>query len=191
MTAVAEKLLTEEEYLALEEKSEERHEFVDGVLRLMAGSTDEHNELVLNIATKLLALARTKGCRARAENLRVRLPSGSKRRYYYPDIVVTCEPKDNNKVIENPCVVMEILSDSTEHIDKGEKLETYQRIPSLKQYVLVDQTRHKVEIYTRGEGVWIYQMLESGGFNVAWLDVTMTLDEVYAGLEFSAEQTTQ
>jgi Uma2 family endonuclease len=185
MSVVAEKLLTEEEYLALEEKSEERHEYIDGVLRLMAGGTDEHNEVVLNIATKLLALARVKGCRARAENLMLRLPKGSKRRYYYPDIIVTCEPKDSNKIIEHPCVVMEVLSDSTEHIDKGEKLETYQRIASLKQYVLVDQTRRKVEIYTRGEGVWIYQMLDAGSFNVACLDTVMTLDEVYAGLEFA------
>jgi Uma2 family endonuclease len=80
---------------------------------------------------------------------------------------------------------MEVLSDFTEHIDKGEKLETYQRVASLKQYVLVDQTRRKVEIYTRADGVWIYQMLDEGSFNVACLDTTMTLDEVYAGLEFS------
>jgi Uma2 family endonuclease len=183
MSAVAERLLTEEEYLALEENGEERHEYIDGVLRLMAGTTDEHNELVLNIATKLLVLGRAKGCRVRAENLKLRLPTGSKRRYYYPDIIITCEPKDNNKIIENPCFVVEVLSESTEHIDKGEKLETYQRILSLKQYVLVDQTRRKVEVYTRSESVWIYQMLEAGSFNVACLDVAMTLDEVYAGLE--------
>ncbi len=61
MTAVAERLLTEEEYLVLKTKSAERHEYVDGTLRLMAGGTDEHNEVVLNIATKLLALARAKG----------------------------------------------------------------------------------------------------------------------------------
>ncbi len=188
MSAVAEKLLTEEEYLELEDKSEERHEYIDGTLRLMAGGTDEHNEVVLNIATKLLALGRAKGCRVRAENIMLRLPKGSKHRYYYPDIIITCEPKDNNKIIENPCVVMEVLSDSTEHIDKGEKLETYQRIASLKQYILVDQTRRKLEIYSRDDLGWRYELLESGEFNIACLDVTMTLDEVYAGLEFDLRQ---
>jgi Uma2 family endonuclease len=80
-----------------------------------------------------------------------------------------------------------VLSKSTEHIDKSEKLETYQRTASLKQYVLVDQTRRKVEVYTRSESVWIYQMLESGSFEVACLDVTLTLNEVYAGLEFGTK----
>ncbi len=81
---------------------------------------------------------------------------------------------------------MEVLSDSTEHIDKGEKLETYQLIPSLNQYILVDQTRRKIEMYTRASGVWIYQMLETGEFRVACLDVVVTLNKVYAGLEFTA-----
>jgi Uma2 family endonuclease len=185
MSAVAERLLTEEEYLELEEQSEERHEYVDGTLRLMAGTTDEHNEIVLNIATKLLALGRIKGCRVRAENLKCRLPRGSKRRYYYPDIIIACGPKGDNKIIENPCVVMEVLSDSTEHIDKGEKLETYQRIESLEQYILVDQTRRKLEIYSRDEQGWRYEMLEDGEFKVACLEATLTLEEVYAGLEHS------
>jgi Uma2 family endonuclease len=188
MSLVAEHLYTEEEYLELENKSEERYEFVDGVLRLMAGASDEHIYIVQNFILALALKAREKGCRFLNENKKVRLPVGSKRHYYYPDIVLTCTPQsDDETMLENPCFVVEVLSDSTEHIDKGEKLETYQRIASLRQYVLVDQTRRKVEIYTRGEGVWIYQMLETGSLEVACLDVTMTLDEIYAGLELARE----
>jgi Uma2 family endonuclease len=188
MSAVAEKLLTEEEYLALEEKSEERHEYVEGVLRLIAGATDEHIYIVQNFILALAPKARKKGCQFLNENKKVKLPVGSKKRYYYPDVVLTCSSQTGPKdILENPCFVAEVLSKSTEHIDKGEKLETYQRIPSLKQYVLVDQTRRKVEAYTRSEDVWIYQMLDAGEFQVACLDIAMRLDEVYAGLEFSEE----
>jgi Uma2 family endonuclease len=66
------------------------------------------------------------------ENLKLRLPRGSKRRYYYPDIIVVCSPRsDDKRMIENPCCIFEVLSESTKHIDKGEKLETYQRTESL------------------------------------------------------------
>ena len=176
-------LISEEEYLRLEDESEERHEYVDGVLRLMAGTTEEHNEIVLNIATYLLPIARAKQCRVRTENVKLRLPFGSKRRYYYPDVTVLCAPRGEDKrIIENPCFVVEVLSKSTEQVDRIEKLETYQRIASLMQYVLVDQSKRKVEIYSRDEKGWRYELLEEGSFNVSCLNTVMTLEDVYAGL---------
>jgi Uma2 family endonuclease len=187
MPVVAEHVLSEEEYLKLEEKSKERHEYVDGIVRAMAGTTEEHNDIVLNFATKLLPLARALGCRLRTENLKLKLPVGAKRRFYYPDVIVLCGPRgDDPRMLENPCLVVEVLSDSTAMTDKNEKLETYQRILSIQQYVLVDQSRRKVEIYTRHGEVWIYQMLEDGHFEVNCLSTSMTLDEVYAGLSFTA-----
>lgn len=186
MSEVAERLYTEEEYLRLEDKStEERHEYVDGVLRLMAGSTKTHNLLIQNFVIKLALVARAKTCGLFSENIRVKLPIGSKRRYYYPDIVLTCTSTDNDeRTIENPCLVVEVLSKSTSNIDKGEKLDTYQRIASIKQYVIVDQSKRKIEVYTRQDDKWIYQTLESGQFEIPCLETTMTLDEVYAGLKF-------
>lgn len=185
MPAIAERLFTEEEYLELEDKNEERHEYVDGVLRLMAGTTQKHNDIVQNFVLKLTLLARSKGCRLAVENIRVKLPVGSKRNYYYPDVVLSCNLNDtNSRTIIHPCFVVEVLSKSTAEVDRVEKLETYQRIASIKQYTLVDQTRRKIEMYTRQDSVWIYQLLEEGIFNVACLDTTMTLGEVYAGLTF-------
>jgi Uma2 family endonuclease len=190
MSAVAERLLTEEEYLKLEDEStEERHEYIEGVLRLMAGTTQEHNDIVQNFVFKLMMLAREKSCRLAVENIRVKLPVGSKKKYYYPDVVLTCKPDDGDRrTIENPCFVVEILSKSTSSIDKGEKLDTYQRIASIKQYVIVDQARRKVEVYTRHGEAWIYKMLEAGSFNVACLETTMTIDDVYAGLTFESTE---
>lgn len=177
-------LTSEEDYLKLEDSSEERHEYIDGILRLMAGTTEEHNDIVLNIATKLLPIARAKTCRVRAENVKLRLPIGSKRRYYYPDVVVLCGPRsDDKRILENPCLIVEVLSASTEKIDRVEKLETYQRLASLQQYVLVDQVKRKVEIYSRDEKGWRYELLEKGGFDISCLDTRITLDDVYAGLD--------
>jgi Uma2 family endonuclease len=187
MSLIAERFITEEDYLKLEDKSvDQRHEYVDGVLRLMAGTTQEHNDIAQNFVLKLTLLAREKACRLAVENIRVKFPVDSKKRYYYPDIVVTCKPDDSDRrTIENPCFVVEILSTSTSGIDKVEKLDTYQRIASVKQYVIVDQARRKVEIYTRHNSKWIYEMLESGGFEIPCLNTTMTLDDVYAGLTFN------
>jgi Uma2 family endonuclease len=186
MSQVIERLYTEEEYLKLEDEStEQRHEFIDGVLRLMAGGTKTHNLLIQNFVLKLALVARAKTCGLFAENIRVKLPVGSKKRYYYPDVVLSCKPNDgDSRTIENPCLVVEILSKSTSTIDKGEKLDTYQRIASIKQYVIVDQARRKMEVYTRQDDKWIYQTLESGQFEIPCLETTMTLDEVYAGLTF-------
>jgi Uma2 family endonuclease len=186
MSQVVERLYTEEEYLKLEDEStEERHEYIDGALRAMAGGTKAHNEIINNFVLKLILVARAKTCRLYTENVRVKLPLGLKKRYYYPDVVLTCKPDDgDNRTVENPCLVVEILSKSTSSIDKGEKLDTYQRVASIKQYVIVEQARLKVEVYTRQGDKWIYQTLESGQFEIPCLETTMTLDEVYAGLTF-------
>jgi Uma2 family endonuclease len=186
MSQVAERLYTEEEYLKLEDKRvDERYEFVDGVLRAMAGGTKEHNEVINNFVFKLIMLARAKACKLYTENVRAKLPVGSEKRYYYPDVVLTCKTDDgDDRTVENPCLVVEVLSKFTASIDKGEKLDIYQRIASIKQYVIVDQAQRKVEVYTRQGDKWIYQTLESGQFDVPCLETMMTLDEVYADITF-------
>jgi Uma2 family endonuclease len=138
---------------------------------------------VQNFVLKLTPVTRSLGCRLKVENVRVRLSFGSKRRYYYPDVTVLCGPRGEDKrIIENSCFVVEVLSKSTEQVDRIEKLETYQCIASLQQYVLVDQSKRKIEIYSRDEKGWRYELLEEGSFNVSCLNTVMTLEDVYAGL---------
>ena len=141
-------LITENDYLRLEEASQDRHEYVDGVLRLMAGTTEEHNIVVQNFVLKLATIAREKKCRLVTESVRLRLPFASKRRYYYPDVVVSCGAKHDPHMIDEACLIVEVLSPSTESTDRIEKLEMYQRMVSLRQYILVEPTKFKVEIYT-------------------------------------------
>jgi Uma2 family endonuclease len=97
---------------------------------------------------------------------------------------LTCHPNNGDKrTVENPCLVIEVLSDSTANIDRIEKLETYQRMASIQQYILVDQTRQKVEVYSRHQNKWLYEMLEEGKFEVTCLETVMSVDDVYAGLD--------
>lgn len=175
-------LISEENYLSLEEASQDRHEYVDGVLRLMAGTTEEHNLVVQNFVLKLAMVAREKRCRLVTESVRLRLPLASKRRYYYPDVVVSCGVKHDPHMIEETCLIVEVLSPSTESTDRVEKLEMYQRMASLRQYILVEPAKAKVEVYTRDEKGWRYQLIEKGDFEVICLNTVMTLEDVYAGI---------
>jgi Uma2 family endonuclease len=181
-----ERLMTEAEYLAFEERSRERHEFVDGVLRLMSGTTGAHNEIAQNFVEKLRPLARKKKCRTRIEAVKLRLSHVSSNRYYYPDFMIMCgPPTEDPSIEENPCMVVEILSKSTEHFDRGEKFETYLRTPSLQRYVLVHQTSRTVEVYERAVDSWTYRLLEeTGAFDVPCIGARMTLEDVFEGVTF-------
>ena len=107
---ILEKRLSVEEYLEFERHSETRHEYVDGVLRAMAGETLQHDDIVLHVIETLRPIARAKNCRLHASNIQTWV-SGT--RYRYPDIVVSCETVQNNRVLEDPCFILEVLSEST------------------------------------------------------------------------------
>jgi Uma2 family endonuclease len=183
-----ERVMTEAEYLEFEERSRERHEFVDGVLRLMSGTTGAHNDIAQNFVEKLRPLARKKKCRTRVEAVKLRLTHLSSNRYYYPDFMVVCGPESNDPSIEeNPCMVVEILSKTTRHVDRGEKFETYLRMPSLERYILVHQDQRTVEVYERAVDSWTYRLLEdSGAFDVPCIGARVTLEDVFEGVTFPA-----
>lgn len=168
------------EYLELEARSQVRHEFVDGMLFAMAGGTDYHAIITLNIATLIKAAARASGCFAYMENMLVQTPDGPT---YYPDVFVTCdEGVDGSRFKRFPCFVIEVLSDTTSDIDRGEKWHNYRKIPSLKAYILVSQEKRMVEVYRRfDDGTWRYETVEGEGvLELPCLDVKLGLDQVYA-----------
>jgi Uma2 family endonuclease len=168
-----------EEYLDLETRSEVRHEFVDGMLFAIAGGTDYHATIGLNIAAAIRAAARAAGCFAYMENMLLQTPGGST---YYPDVFVTCdEANDGSRFKRFPCFVVEVLSDTTADVDRGEKLHNYRKIPSLKAYILVSQGQRLVEVYRRlGDGTWRYETVEEGAVELECLELKLGLDEIYA-----------
>jgi Uma2 family endonuclease len=163
MTAALEKRLTEREYLELEERSEIRHEFVDGEMVAMAGESQAHNDIAGAIYAALLPTARTKRCRIAIEGIRVRVPNG---RVRYPDVFVACPPSGDRFIEENPCFIIEVLSPSTAATDRITKLDEYTSLSSLERYVLVEQDRRFVIVYRRTLEGWLYQTFQDGVLDI-------------------------
>ena len=172
--------LTFEEYLEFEETSPVKHEFVDGQLFMMAGGSIRHNRLTLILAARLLA-AETGTCRTFMADMKVRTPDDIG---YYPDVLVTCDESDDDTHVQRkPCLIIEVLSDSTEAIDRGEKLRNYTKLASLQGYVLVSQNEPRMEMFRREEGGWRYEVKETGEtLALPCVDLELILDDLYAGL---------
>ncbi len=144
--------LSVSEYLEAEAKSEFRHEYVGGEVFAMAGASRKHNLIAGNIYSRLRSHLRGGGCDAFMSDMKVKLKSEIKKKsiFYYPDVVVSCELQTQDQfVLNSPSLIVEVLSPSTEVIDKREKLQNYQTILSLQEYVLVAQDQVHMEIYRR------------------------------------------
>lgn len=148
-----------DEYLKFEDEHEERHEYVRGQIFAMSGATEAHNAICSNLHGILYQLLDGSKCRVFQHGMKVRVETTDC--FYYPDIMVTCEPYDGKSVFKSlPTIIIEVLSPSTKHIDRREKLVAYRTLESLQQYILVHQDRFLVEVYTRNTATeWIVSML--------------------------------
>jgi Uma2 family endonuclease len=173
--------ITVEEYLEFERTSEIRHEFMDGKLLAMAGETLRHDDIVLNIVEALRPKARAKNCHLHATSIQTRINST---RYRYPDIVVSCETIRNERLLEDPCFILEVLSDSTADTDHGAKLDEYTQLPSLQRYAIVSQNIRQVVLYKREANLWTFEVIaDMGEIKIPCLQTTLSLNEIYANLE--------
>ncbi|MBF0394030.1 MAG: Uma2 family endonuclease [Alphaproteobacteria bacterium] len=150
--------MTLAEFLEWEEAQEERWELIDGRARMMAGGSVAHNTIVGNVfgACKAGVKARP-DCRVFVDSMKLLMPSGS---VAYPDVMIACGTiAATDRAVEQPLVLVEVVSPATEAHDRGAKWLAYQGIPSLAHYVLVAQDRMLVEVYHRLDGNWQYQRL--------------------------------
>jgi Uma2 family endonuclease len=176
---------TSEQYLALERQSEVRHEYLDGFVYAMAGESPEHSTICFNIAGLVHSQLRNGVCRGFSPNMKVRTdPSGL---FAYPDLAVVCGAPifhdDRRDVLVNPVVIFEVLSDSTEAYDRGEKFLRYRRgIATLVDYILIHQRRARVEHFTRADGTWPGQAIEgiNATLTIASIGCQLSLIEIYA-----------
>ena len=181
--------MTRAEYLAFERTSAEKHVLWDGAVYAMAGASLAHNAIVANLVIALGTRLAGSPCRPYPSDLRVRIPGRD--RYVYPDVTVVCGRADledeSADVLRNPRVVIEVLSDTTEAFDRGEKFAAYRTIASMQTFVLVAQHVRRVEVFTRGEGgLWSFLAREEGELVLALSgggDVAIPLDAIYAGVE--------
>lgn len=184
------KTFSEQEYLTIEARSQLRHDYVAGEIYAMTGGSLRHNVITLNIATRLREHLRGNPCRVFMSDAKVRIAKTSA--YYYPDVVVTCDPRllsltADAMVIEQPLVVIEVLSPNSEGIDRREKLQAYRTIPTLREYAMVHQDRPAIEIHRRsGELAWqIVSLGPEDPFELTSLDFRASFAQVYdeAGIE--------
>jgi len=139
-----------EEYLDGERDGLERHEYIGGVVYAMAGASENHNLISLNLAFALKAHLRGKPCRVNVADIKVRLEISKENVFYYPDVMVACDQRDADPYFKRfPQVLIEVLSPQTEQTDRREKFLSYIQIETLQEYVLVAQDRMEVTVFRR------------------------------------------
>jgi len=182
--------MTVEEYFELENESEIRHEYFDGEVYAMSGTTFNHNDIVDNIRSALKRFFRPQGCRAFAESVKLKVSAIC---YLYPDIVVTCAAKDvsGTHIVEHPIVLVEVISRTSNVRDRGFKLKQYKTIPSLQYYLLVSQVGHRVELHSRLEGsdLWTCRSFENieDIVRLDAFDFEISLKSIYENINFQPE----
>jgi Uma2 family endonuclease len=175
--------LSVEEYLALEATTGVKHEYVLGQVYALAGASEAHNRIALNIAAALLSAARARGCRVVGSDQK--LEAGD-HLFYYPDVQVLCDPTDDDPLVKRrPCAIVEVSSERTEAIYRREKLLVYRGIPSLLTYLIVAQDRREVTVHFRDtSATWqTRQALGSDSVEMGCLgNYALSLDGVYEGV---------
>jgi Uma2 family endonuclease len=183
--------VSEEEYLRLEAQSPIKHEYVNGEMFAMTGGTLRHNTIALNIAVALRSHLRDTPCRAFINDVRVRVEKTHS--YYYPDLPVSCargaQTMDLSAVtVEDPVLVIEVLSPTTEATDRREKLLAYRTLSSLSEYVLISQDEARIEIHRRrGDIGW--EKIEYSGpetVELASVGLQIGMREIYEGVPLEA-----
>lgn len=177
-------VMTVEEYFRFEETSPDRYEYIGGEVYAMSTATVRHDRIATNVLVRLSLGARPGPCDVFSADMRVQI---ARDRYYHPDVTVACTPlSDSDIFVRNPCVVVEVTSPSTARIDRGEKLDAYRSITSLRAYLIIDHRRRRVERHARDSqsGEWQHEEIPGEGrVLIPCLDAEITLDEIYERVE--------
>jgi len=182
--------LTVKEYLAIEREHDQRFEYHDGFIYALAGGSINHGRICGNTFGALRENLRNakKECESFINDVKVHIDSTNS--YLYPDVMVVCgeieTAEQNKESVTNPVLIIEVLSESTASYDRGDKFHKYRQIPSLVDYVLIEQTSRQVEVFHRRQGgdLWKISRCSEGDIHLPSLDLTLTLDTLYEGVAF-------
>lgn len=174
-----------EDYLEGEQTSFERHEYLAGHAYAMTGGSQNHNLVTINCIFGLRQRLQGSACRIFASDMKVFI--ADLETFYYPDLAVTCQPETTSDYyIERPCLIVEVLSPSTERQDRAEKRFNYRQLASLEEYVLVDPRTPWVQIDRRQGPTWgTEQVAAQGILRLKSLDLELPLAQIYEGIAFS------
>lgn len=179
---------TPEEYFAWEEQQLERHELIDGQVYAMSGGTQNHSLIAINGLLLLRSHLKGDACRVFNSDLKVNILHT--KNYTYPDLSVTCDDRDREHAlyITYPCLIVEVLSSSTEAYDRGKKFEKYRRNPQLVDYVLVSSEEVAIDIYHRKDtGEWVILSYRSGDpVELKSINLNLPIEQFYEGIVFEA-----
>jgi Uma2 family endonuclease len=177
---------TPEEYFAWEEQQLERHEYIDGEVYAMSGGTVIHSQIASNFNRLLGNHLRGSGCKTLNSDCRVNVLGMDK--YVYPDTSVTCDERDKTttQYITHPCLIVEVLSPSTEAYDRGNKFKMYRRNPSLQEYVLVSTDVIEIELFRKidTEDWRIINYQAGDSMELKSVNLTFLIDEIYEDIVF-------
>ena len=190
-TAAAQALFTPEEYLARERKALTKSEYRDGRIYAMPGASRKHNLITAHIVGEFYIQLRDRSCEVYPSDMRVKVSAAGL--YTYPDVIVVCdEPRFDDTHFDtllNPTVLIEVLSPSTAAYDRAEKFASYQKLDSLREYVLIAQDNVCVEHYLRQEQDWDLTEFRSldDVFQLPSIQCELSLQAIYAKVQFSQE----
>ena len=173
--------LNVDDYLAAELESEVKHEYVNGYIYGMVGCSRRHNLLTVAIARLFGNHLQGTGCFVFVSDMKVRAGRKTDNIFFYPDVMVSCGRNDLDRYIEDePKLIVEVLSPSTEKYDRLSKLDAYTQIESLEEYLLVDQTDMKIDLYRRSGEQWVLTRYGEGDtLHLAAIDFSVSVNTIY------------
>ncbi|HET9105773.1 MAG TPA: Uma2 family endonuclease [Steroidobacteraceae bacterium] len=172
-----------DEYLAFEEQCPYRHEYVNGAVYAMSGASLAHNGIAQELVVAFRAHLRGGPCKPFFLEAKLEIRTGRDRIMYYPDVMVSCRPEDRtDQSVRNPKLVVEILSRSTQHIDRREKALIYQRVEAIEEYVLIAQSQPRVIVHRRAEE-WRPMLCSGLDAHVEFrsIELQLPLAQIYEG----------
>jgi Uma2 family endonuclease len=189
--ALEQRIYTPEEFLEFEVTSEERHEYVNGEIRLMTGGTPDHNEIASNLMVALKLLLKGKPYRIFITDQRLWIPN--RNLYTYPDVMVVEKPLQlqtgRTDTVTNPCFIAEVLSKSTQDYDRGEKFSAYRTIESFREYLIVDQYSTHVEHYVKtAVNQWLLSEYDDPNvtLSLSTFDAQIQIADLYENIDFDS-----
>lgn len=181
--------LTPEEYLIWEEKQLEKHEYIDGELYAMSGGSVNHGRIAIKFITMFDTHLENSGCIIGNSDIKINILNTNN--YTYPDVSVTCDDRDKNtpNYFTYPCLIIEVLSASTEAYDRGGKFRMYRNNPILQDYLLVSSTSIEMDLYhQKNNGEWVIINYKEGDtIELKSIDFSFAIEQVYRGLVLSPE----
>jgi Uma2 family endonuclease len=182
---------TPEEYFAWEEKQLEKYEYIDGEVYAMSGGSKNHSLISVRFITLFSNHLESSSCETGNSDLKVNIVATDN--YTYPDVSVTCDDRDKTttQYITYPCLIVEVLSDSTESYDRGGKFRLYRNNPILQDYLLVSSAKIEMDLYHKNDtGDWVIINYQAGDtVELKSINLSFPIEQVYRGLVLTPEST--